>query len=955
MKKLLSLTLALIGIFSLAQELGTVRGSVLNESNGQIIMGVSIYANDEQVSMTDLDGTYSLELAPGVYTITFEDFDYQTFAFENVQVKAGEVTVLEDAFLTSLMLTEDGDSINSSVNLTTAVVTGSVNRNSERALITMKKKSSVILDGVSAAKMELAGDGTAVEAAKRVTGVSIEGGKYVYVRGLGDRYSKTTLNGVDVPGLDPDRNTLQMDIFPSNLMDNIVVSKNFTADLSAEFTGGLVNIETKAFPTKRILNVSYGLGITPGMTFNKDYLYYKGGNTDFLGFDDGTRDLPSQAQNNNFPTPFNSSTQEVRDFIGQFNKTLGGSRKPAFMNQDFSLSYGDQFNLKNDNKLAVIFGLNYKNETKYYEDYKYGDYQRLFSDPSQYEMVFAQTKEGNKGVNTVLMGAMGGLSYKTKKSRYSLSAMHVQNGESTAAKLLVNDNGAATGHSGYRAGEDNIMYNQRSLTNIILQGTHKSASGDFELDWKLSPTFTKNEDPDIRKTAFTYEAVDTAFYNGAGGAPTRIWRNLEEFAGVGKIDATQKYKNGLIKAGAAYTYKERDFLIRQFNMRFLNAQEWPTYDPNDVLSEENIINNGIWFNGPDPERNPNDFNSNSSTIAGYISNEYEFFGRLKTIVGVRVENFRLNYTGYTQYDEHDDNEEMMNSTNFFPTANLIYSITEDINLRGGYARTIARPSFKEMSFAQIIDPISNRTFNGGLWAIGSWDGDLKETNINNFDVRLEFFPSGDQIFSISGFYKTFKNPIELVRIITANTGNEYQPRNVGDGTVFGAEFEFKKHLGFISEGLRDLAISSNVTIVKSEIEMTEEEFKSRKDFEREGENVENTRDMAGQAPYVINAGIEYLNPDVGLQTGLFYNVRGKSLSVVGTGLFPDVYAQPFNSLNFTLNKKFGEEQRTKISLQVSNILDDKVEDLFESYNAPSEIFESRRIGRTFSLGISYDF
>src|SRR5690606_9651408 len=254
-----------------------------------------------------------------------------------------------------------------------------------------------------------------------------------------------------------------------------------------------------------------------------------------------------------------------------------------------------------------------------------------------------------------------------------------------------------------------------------------------------------------------------------------------------------------------------------------------------------------------------DYKSNSSTIAGYISNEYELFEKLKTILGVRVENFRVNYTGSTQAGDEYDNEEMINSTNFFPTANLIFAITDNVNLRGGYTRTIARPSFKEMSFAQIMDPISSRTFNGGFWAFGSWDGNLKETNINNFDLRLEFFPSGDQVFSISGFYKTFKNPIELVRITTANTGNEYQPRNVGDGTLWGAEFEFKKHLGFISEGLKGLAISSNVTFVKSEIEMTQEEFESRKSFEREGENIDNIRDMAGQSPYVINAGIEYLN------------------------------------------------------------------------------------------------
>ncbi|HLV23347.1 MAG TPA: TonB-dependent receptor, partial [Moheibacter sp.] len=724
MKNLLSITLFLITALLFAQsETGKVRGSVFSESNGETIMGVSIYVNDEQIGMSDLDGTYSFDLAPGIYTISFEDLDYQLFTFENVEVKAGEVTVVEDAFLTSLYFEEEGDSISTSVNLNTVVVTGSVNRDSERALIFMKKNSSVILDGVSSAKMELAGDGTAVEAAKRVTGVSIEGGKYVYVRGLGDRYSKTTLNGMDIPGLDPDRNTLQMDIFPSNLMDNIMVSKNFTADLSADFTGGTVNIETKAFPTKRILNVSYGLGITPGMTFNKDYLYYKGGNTDFLGFDDGTRAMPNGAEGD-FPTPINSNSNPdvVYDFVSQFNKTLGASRKPASMNQDFSISYGDQFRLENDNKLAVILGFNYKNETKYYEDYQYGDYQRLQSNPSQNELVYAKTKEGEQGVNSVLMGALAGISYKTSKSRYSLNAMHLQNGVSTAGRFFVTDSDDAVGHSGFTANEDDLLYNQRSLTNIMLQGTHKSTSGDFELQWKLSPTFTKNEDPDIRKTAFTHESIDTLFSSGAGGNPIRIWRKLDEFAGVGKLDASQKYNNGQIKVGAAYTYKQREFSIYQYLMQFWTPQNWSSYDFSQVMNDENIYPNspnGIWFSNGNPDPNTNAYESQSSTAAGYISNEYTLFEKLKTILGVRVENFILNYTGANQDGIYEDNQERINSTNFFPTANLIYEINDNMNVRLGYARTIARPSFKEASYAEIYDPLTDRTFIGGLWGIGS--------------------------------------------------------------------------------------------------------------------------------------------------------------------------------------------------------------------------------------------
>ncbi len=168
-----------------------------------------------------------------------------------------------------------------------------------------------MMGGISAAQIQLAGDGTAVEAAKRVTGVTIEGGKYVYVRGLGDRYSKTMLDNMNIPGLDPDRNTLQMDIFPTDLINNITVVKNFTADLPADFRGGLVNLEIKDFPDEKIFDVSVGVGFNPSMHLNSDYLGYQGGNTDFLGFDDGTRALPTgtDAPGDDFPQRFIDSDE----------------------------------------------------------------------------------------------------------------------------------------------------------------------------------------------------------------------------------------------------------------------------------------------------------------------------------------------------------------------------------------------------------------------------------------------------------------------------------------------------------------------------------------------------------------------------------------------------------------------------------------------------------------------
>jgi outer membrane receptor protein involved in Fe transport len=295
------------------------------------------------------------------------------------------------------------------------------------------------------------------------------------------------------------------------------------------------------------------------------------------------------------------------------------------------------------------------------------------------------------------------------------------------------------------------------------------------------------------------------------------------------------------------------------------------------------------------------------------------------------------------------------SLNLFPSVNLIYELTEKQNIRASYSRTIARPSFKELSFAQILDPISNRIFNGSLFSYADWDGNLVETNIDNFDLRWELFLEQGQIFSVSAFYKGFTNPIELVRIAEQQTSTEFQPRNVGKGTVYGVELEISKHLGFLSVDLEALSVNANVTLVQSSIEMVESEFNARKNFERVGEVITNTRQMAGQAPYVINAGIVYTNKDMGVDAGLFYNVKGPTLAIVGLGLFPDVYFAPFHSLNFSINKKLGEEGRTSIDFKVSNLLNDNIESVYKSFNATDERFNSLKPGIAFGLGISHKF
>ena len=947
---------------------GTLRGTVLDQENSETLIGAFVTVEGTTTgTVTDLDGNFTLDLPAGTYTIQISYVSYAPLLIENIIIKAGEVNVLNQ-----ILLSQKGAALKEIVISAEAV------RTSEIALMNMKKNAGALLDGISSAQFKKVGDATAVEAAKRVTGVSIEDGKYIYVRGLGDRYTKTTLNQVEIPGLDPDRNSLQMDIFPTNLIDNIVVAKNFTAEQPADFTGGLINVETKSFPEKKIFNVSASTTYNPQMHLNKDFLSYEGSSTDFLGFDDGMRALPSGADKRVIPTPISGATdEEVNAFVSQFNPTLGASRSMSLVDYSAGITLGNQITLKERTigeeqvspKLGYLFSAAYKNDYKYYDDIQYGEYQRQTSD-TIYDMRYATTQQGQMGERNVLIGLLGGVAYKTLRSKYRLNMMHLQNGESRAAQFFIDNNGEAVGQSGYLASSDNLEYNQRSLTNILLNGNHVLNNKSWELDWRVSGTRSTNTDPDIRRTAFTLESSDTLFSAGAGGNPARIWRSLNEVNVHAKVDLVKSYEwhefDSKIKLGASQIVKKRDYEILFFDIQFFGSQNWPNPDPNTVLNPENIFpanNNNIYYQSGNNTPNPNAYSGNVFNTAGYISSDHRWSHRLRTIVGVRAENYVQRHTGRDQRwasgdtinGNNLDNDKVLDALDLFPSVNLIYSLNESQNLRASYTKTIARPSFKELSYAQIIDPITNRIFNGSLFTYGDWTGQLSETRIDNVDLRWEKFMTGNQLFSLSAFYKRFEKPIELVRIPEQQTSTEFQPRNVGNGQVLGVEIEARKNLGFITAALENINFSTNVTLVQSRIDMTSLEYNSRKSFEKEGQTIENSREMAGQSPYVINAGLSYSNDSLGWDAGIFYNVKGPTLYIVGAGLFPDIYFESFHSLNLSVSKKIGAEKRGTIDFRVSNVLGDDIVYHYKSYEAADEIFSRMTPGRAFTIGYSYQF
>ena len=963
-------------IFSVAfcfGQQGTIRGTVTDEDTGEALIGVNIGVTGTTTGQyTDLDGQFSINIEPGTYELRLSYISYDTKLITDVVVKSGEVNLLNN-----IQMNASG-----AVDLKEFIVKAEVVKNNEMAMMVMKKNSVTMIDGISSERMGLIGDGNAAEAAKRVTGISIEGGKYIYVRGLGDRYSKTTLNGLDIPGLDPDRNTLQLDIFPSNLINNISVSKNFMADMPADFTGGLVNIETKDFPDSRSISFNTSLGYNSGMHFNSDFLSSEGSSTDFLGFDDGLRDVPLGAQAVSIPTPVNGAPpSSVNSFIRRFNPTLAAVRENSLMDFSFGASYGNQIDLaknkpEQSRKLGIIASLSYKTEYTYYDDVVYGEYQRL-SNPDSLALREANLQTGEVGEKNVLLGAIAGIAYKTELSKYRLTAMRLQSGTSRAAKFDIVNNGEAVGQSGFIAVSDNLEYNERAMTNVFLGGNHILKNQKWEVDWRVAPTLSISEDPDIRKTAFTVTPNFIIFSAGAGGNPSRIWRSLDEVNIASRGDITMNYsfkknQNGKLKFGASHTYKNRNYEILFFDVQFFGNQEWESTDASQVLLPENIFPNqpnSIYYQSGNNSPNPNEFNSDITNNGFYVSNELALSKRLNTVIGLRAERYVQHHTGRDQAFASGDlingknlvDEEVLNTFNILPSVNLIFARTENQNLRFSYARTVARPSFKEMSFAQIIDPITNRIFNGGLFVYTdsdgnvTWDGQLQETDIDNLDIRWEWFQDVGQMYSISAFYKRFQNPIELIRIPEQQTSAEFQPRNVGDGTVYGVELELRKNLSFISEKYANFGVNANVTLAESAINMTDLEFGARSNFERSGETIKNERQMAGQSPYVLNAGLTYTSADKNSNLGFFYNVKGPTLEVVGTGLYPDVYTQPFNSLNFSLNRKLGAKGSTSLDFKAANILGSKVESYYVSEGATDQIFSSFSPGTIISLGFGHTF
>jgi len=516
---------SIISVFTSFFVLGQIgiTGTVIDGDFNEALPFANILLKETGEGVTsDFDGKYSFELEEGIYTLQFSFVGYETKVITEIQVTGNEFTIT-DVVLNS-----------AAQGLEEVILTVDAGRNTEASVLQIQKKSASLLDGISAQAFKKIGASDIAGAVKNVPGVSVQGGKYVYVRGLGDRYTKSILNGVDIPGLDPDRNTIQMDLFPTNMLSNVLVIKSARADLPADFTGGVIDIITKDFPSKEEFSVSLTMGYNPDMHFNDNYLTYAGGSTDFLGFDDGSRKnkIANSFLGNAFDprlNPTESTLNVVNRISNQFDPQMAPKVSNSGMNFGFGISYGNQFNFENGHALGVLASLSYKSEQTVYENTQDNLYN--FS-PEKSVFTFEENRiqSGTIGGQNIISSGLFGLTYKTESSKYKFNGLQIQNGESTSGSFRQ-----LTRFSDFiDFNKFNLEYNERSISNAMFSGLHNFDESNLKLEWTLSGTLAKVHDKDVRNTTFQDEEGIFSFQENT--EPKRIWRTLDENNLVAKVD-----------------------------------------------------------------------------------------------------------------------------------------------------------------------------------------------------------------------------------------------------------------------------------------------------------------------------------------------------------------------------------------------------------------------------------
>lgn len=914
----------LLSSFFASAQLVQLNGKVLNARNEPLSGATVSVQGLARALAANVEGRFTVSLEPGKkYTIVISSVGYSAKSLDDVEVKPNE-----DNFITVVL--------DESATLSEVVVRTSVRKESTSALLNFQKNNTAVSSGIAADFIRRTPDRNTGEILKRVSGTSIQDNKFVVVRGLGDRYNTAFLNGAQLPSSEPDRKSFSFDVIPASVVDNIIINKTATPDLTGEFAGGLIQVTTKDVPAKSFLSLGATFGYNTNSTF-KDFTTNERSSTEWTGFSDGRRDLPAgfpanRAQfigTNNNPVSIAKKLEFSKLFRDDVYKQTTATAAPI---QTYSLAWGVGKKLKNDASFGSVISVLYrKSQNKALVE------RNLFDANS----VSLQSFNDDQNRYAINLGAMANFSYI--KGRHKVSFKNLFN------RTFEDNYYFRSGPNADRGGDVNLwssVLTQRTFYTGIFEGSHQLTGNGVRFTWNAGYSFNNKTQPDLRTSAY--------FDGGSGyewdqDDSRRFYSDLQDHgfsaSGALAIPFNIGGEKQTLKLGGSGLLRFRDFKSRIF--RYVEAsgsfdESYRRLPLESIFAKSNIAENGFVI---DEFTNPDDkYFGISALNAGYAMMDNKISDRLRLIWGLRVEYFQqfLNSRDRSAKRITTDNEDW----SILPSLNISYNINSKNILRVSGSQTVSRPEFRELAPFQFFDYEANYGVRG--------DAALKSTDIYNADIRYETYLGTGEAITLGGFYKRFVNPIEFrLSPESVPSRRNYTYGNAKDADSYGVELELRKNLNFLgtSDIFSDFSLFANLTYIFSQVRFSDEAA---------GKVVSADRPVQGQSPYLINGGLQYASTASGWSANVLYNRIGNRLALVGNSEIPDIYENPRDVVDMQISKKV-ISKRGEIKLTLSDILNKKslfyenVDDKRKFSNGTDRVFSSFKPGSTISIGFTYDF
>lgn len=888
---------------------GRIVGRVLDAASGSGLAAAGIQVVGTTIGVqSGVDGRFTIVGVPaGTVTLTVRRIGYAPKTITGIFLEAGK-TVEQDVTLAE-----------ASLQIAAQVVTASAERGSVNEALDQQRTAVGIVSAVTQEQMAKSPDGDAAKAIQRVSGVTVQDGKSVFVRGLGERYTVTNLNGARLPSPEPEKRFVPLDLFPSNLLQSVNVSKTFTPDLSGDFSGASVDIRTREYPSRRQVAFSSSLGFNDAVT-GQDVVGAPRVGSEWLGFGGAARNLPTGLASAGAVGQLTTRPQ-INGAINQLRNVWTPTQMSGLPSGSFAASVGGQ---------DPILGLN----IGYLGSLTYSASQEIRNDDYQANPIQRDGRpevlEAWRGQGTSQSTTWGGLlnlsSLVTPRTLLSWNNTYTRSADNEARRT----NGPAFSFGLAEVERMTLRFVERAIYSSQLKGEH-SLSGRQQLDWALSTAGVSRKEPDRSDLVYVQfsGAGDFAWSDGNPDVARRTFGDLQETNFSGAMNYRFQFGDASdapsVKVGAAYRSTDRSAFNRQFSLvssavpvtdRTRRAEELFdgrfTSGDQDVFSIINVAEDGV-------------YDASERLGAAYMMAEMPFGYRFRLIAGARVEDADI--TVSTALSNTSRFVSRLQNVDVLPALVLNIQMGASSQLRLSASQTLARPEYRELSPVQYLEVVGGQITRG--------NADLVRSLIQNYDIKFESFLASGELFSVGVFAKQFDRPIE--RIDLATGGQPFVSYfNATAATNFGVEAEFRKGLGSLLSALEPYSAFTNVTLMQSTIEVGD----------GASSNTNADRPMMGQAPWVVNFGLSRAGQAVGSSATLLYSAVGPRIYAAGTIPFPDVVEQPRHMVDLSVRLPMGERWGWKFDAR--NLLDAP----FRLTQGPVTR-ESFRTGRQFTMGFSW--